>query len=385
MSARSPRRDFALLLLATVTCLSNYAALLSVVPLWAASAGSTATGVGATTTAMMAATAATQLAMGPLLRRLSLRRMLTGGALVMTLATPFYLLSAELVPVLVVSAVRGVGFALLVVAGSALVAEIVPAQRLARGAAAYGLAAGLPQLVALPLGVWVAQRWSFTPVFVAATVLALVAVPLGAALTAGGEKGSGGARPDPGGGGGGAAVTLRPLVAPALVFFTLTMGFGGIVTFLPLAVPDAATAPAALFVASLCMLVGRMAAGMAGDRLTAGRQLLPGALVGAAGMVGIALGTTAGGGAWVAVGAGLFGLGLGIVQNDSLVLILGRAGPGRHGTASAVWNFAYDGGTGAGAVLLGAVVAGADYPWAFAASALVIAVVAPAGRIRRRT
>lgn len=396
------RRDLALLLLATVTSLSNYAPLLSVVPLWAASAGSTATAVGSTTTAMMAGTAATQLAMGPLLRAIPLRRMLILGTGLMAVATPFYLLSAELLPVLAVSVVRGIGFAFVVVAGSALVAEIVPAQRLARGAGLYGLAAGLPNVVVLPVAVWVVQQWSFVPVFLGATASALVAVPLGAMLSVGrvdtgprrrevrpsepqlGEPpqslAAGSAEA-----GTGSRRGLRALVAPALVFFTLTMGLGGLVTFLPLAVPRAAAASIALFASSLCMIAARVGAGILGDRMTPGRLLVPSAVVGAAGMAAVAVGTGAGGPLWLAVvGAGIFGFGLGAVQNDSLVTILGRAGPGRHGTASAVWNFAYDGGTGAGAVLLGLVVAGADYRWAFAVAALVILAVAPAGR-RRRT
>src|SRR5699024_10437821 len=270
-----PRRDFILLMLATVTALCNFAPLMSVVPLWAAAGGGSGGGVGATTGAMMATTAATQVGMGPILKRYTLRAIFVAGALIMAAPTPFYLLSDHLAPVLAVSAVRGVGFGLLVVAASALVAEIVPSHLLARGLGIHGLATGLPMVAALPAGVWVAQQWSFTPVFVAATVLAVVGAGLGSLLGAGGRPAD--ERPGPAAGGDlldpeaeadhTAAATewieseppapprggqrgflgaLGPLLRPALSFFSLTMALGAVNTFLPLAIPEAAVVSLAL-------------------------------------------------------------------------------------------------------------------------------------------
>jgi predicted MFS family arabinose efflux permease len=324
---------------------------------------------------MMGATVATQLAMRPLLRVLTLRRMVAAGSLVMAVATPAYLLSSAVLPVLAVSAVRGVGFALVVVGGAALVSELVADTHLSRGTGLFGLAAGLPNVVALPLGVLVAQRAGFLPVFVATSALALVAVPL--TLAMGRTRGRSPHVPPPAPH---VHPPLRPLARPAVVFLATAIGLGGTTTFLPLAVPQAAVASTALFVLSLCMIGGRVGAGALGDRLRPGRLVLPAVVVAGAGMAGIAVaaGPVVGAGLLVVVAAGLFGLGFGAVQNDSLVVILRRSGPGGHGTASTVWNLAYDGGTGAGAVLLGAVVAGADYSWAFGAAAVSILVSAPA-------
>lgn len=399
------RRDFVLLLLATLTALCNFAPLLSVVPLWAAAGGGTGTGVGATTGAMMAATALTQLSMGPVLRRFTLRQIFVIGALIMAVPTPFYLLSDQLGPVLVVSAVRGIGFGLVVVSASALVAEIVPARQLARGLGIHGLATGLPMVAALPLAVWVVQQWSFTPVFLGATALTVVGMGLAALLSVGGESAQ--ERPGPATGAellgeatdadragrakvsafrrwfgqAGSFWALGPLLRPALVFFTLTMALGSVTTFLPLAMVDAATVSLALFVLSLAMIVGRFGAGVLGGHLDPGRLVLPGALAGAAGMTGVVLGTVNDHIVWPAVvGAAIFGLGLGSAQNDALVTILHRAGPGRHGLASTVWNFAYDAGIGTGSVLFGAVLTGLDYPWAFALAVGVILAAAPAAR-----
>src|SRR5690625_600336 len=100
-------RDFVLVMLATATALCNFAPLMSVVPLWAAAGGGSGAGVGATTGAMMATTAATQLAMGPVLKRFTLRQIFVAGALTMSLPSTLYLLSDHLRLVLAVLACPG--------------------------------------------------------------------------------------------------------------------------------------------------------------------------------------------------------------------------------------------------------------------------------------
>ncbi|MFB6721918.1 hypothetical protein ACFCV3_17225 [Kribbella sp. NPDC056345] len=58
-----------------------------------------------------------------------------------------------------------------------------------------------------------------------------------------------------------------------------------------------------------------------------------------------------------------------------------RAPTSRYGQVSALWNLAYDGGWGLGAIAFGAVVAGTGYPLAFALTAAVVAVgIVPATR-----
>ena len=53
------------------------------------------------------------------------------------------------------------------------------------------------------------------------------------------------------------------------------------------------------------------------------------------------------------LGAALFGIGFGALQNDTFVLMIERAGAARLGTASTVWNVGYDAGTGLGPIVVG--------------------------------
>src|SRR5918994_1147434 len=82
-------------------------------------------------------------------------------------------LVASMAAILGVCAVRGLGFAVAVVLGGALVASLVPRERRGEGLGLYGLVVGVPSVVALPLGVWLSGHIGYPPVFVAAAIAAL--------------------------------------------------------------------------------------------------------------------------------------------------------------------------------------------------------------------
>ncbi|MFD0901827.1 MFS transporter [Actinomadura sediminis] len=374
-------RDFLLLLAATLGTFANYAPLLSVVPLWSAEGGAGNGGAGAATGVTMGTTAAVQLCMPWLLRRFRLRAILGAGALLLGAPTFAYLLSSSLGWVLAVSAVRGVGFGMVAVAGSALVAELVAVSHRGRAVGWYGIAVGLPQVVFLPLGVWAAGEFGFASVFTVAGAASLLAFPLVAAMT--GRRGErvGRERGSPGGTSGAATGTsrLRPLAGPFTALIAAACALGGITTFLPLTFDDAATAPAALFAVSATAMAGRWAAGMWSDRSGAGRLLVPGTAACALGMGGFAVAAGLGpGGFAVALAAAIvYGLGFGVLQNDTLVVMFRRAGAPGAGAASTAWNLAYDAGTGIGAVAVGWTALVLDMNGAFAAAAVLIAALAP--------
>lgn len=366
---------FRLMLATTVLGFGGYALLLPVVPLWVSGAGELA--AGATTGVLMLTTILTQLAVPWLVARIGYRAALGAGLVLLGAPTPLLALSADLGPVLAVSAVRGVGFGLLTVVGSALVAELVVPAEHGRAGARYGVAVGVPQLALLPGGVAVVDAVGFTGVFVAAGItplLGALAVPLLRVPRPG-------AAPDPG-----EPLDLRAAaVAPLAAMLVCSVAQGGLITFLPLTAPDSTLLVAgALFVTAAGALAGRSVAGRLVDRYDmGGRLLLPGVLLAAAGM-GVEI-VGLGGGPLVVVGAAVVGFGFGLVQNDALTTLFAASGPKRYGSASAAWNIAYDAGTGAGAVGLGAVAEPFGFRAAFGLSALLLVVVAPVVRPGRRS
>jgi MFS family permease len=374
---------FRLTLAVTVLGFGGYALLFPVVPLWAARGGGAgALGAGITTAVLMLTTVATQLAVPWLMRRVGHRWVLGVGLVLLGAPAPMFALSAAPGPLIAVSAVRGIGFGLLTVVGAAMVAELVPAAQHGRAMGWYGIGVGAPQLFLLAAGVATVDRWGFLPVFIAAGVAPLLGALL-VPLIHLPERPESPAdnRPDLGRGSGAA---LRSGVGPLVAMAACALAQGGLVTFLPLAVVGGgALVPAALLGASAGGLVGRFATGVLVDRFGIGGRIVgPAAVV--TGLGSALPAALLGSPVAVVAGAVLVGAGFGAVQNDALTALLATFGPTRYGTASAAWNIAFDGGTGIGAIGLGAIADPFGFRAAFGTAA-GLCVLAAMPALRRRS
>lgn len=400
----------------TVTGFSGFALLLSALPLWAVRGGADPGLAGAVTAVTLAATVATQFAVPGVVERWGTGPALAAGLLLLGAPAPLYGLGADLGPLLALSAVRGVGFGLLTVVGSLLVALLAPPGAHGRTAGVYGLAIAAPNLLAVPGGVLLAEQVSF-PLVMALAAAPVLGVP--AALGFGrlgardGGSRNGGTQDDAGRDGAGRVGAGRPgarrpgvtapvvatgraraaraSLAPAAVLLAATLVGGAVLTFVPIGLPPGGLlAPSALLAVGLAAALGRWLVGGAADRVGAGSLLPPSVLVTAAGAVavGAALGPAGDGAARAALllaGATAAGAGYGAVQNLTLVLAFSRAGPAGSATASAVWNAAFDTGTALGAFAVGALAAtGAGLPLAVALTGAVGVAVLPVALALRR-
>ena len=333
---------------------------LAVIPLVAPSASA----AGLATGAFLIATVVLELLTPRIVARLGYRRTLAWGLILLGAPTLVFLRATSAPALIAANAVRGMGFAIAIVAGSALIALVVPASRRGEGVALVGLVSGVCSLAALPLGLWIAHRYGPAPVFVVTTLaplVALVAVPF---------------LPDPR-----PARSAGHTVAIGwrlpVVFAACTSAAGVIVTFLPLAIP-ASTASMVLFVQPAVRTLARWAAGRIGDRRGHARLLLPGVLLAIAGTAALA-GT--GSPASVLFGAIAFGAGFGILQNVTLALMYERAPRSAYSGVSAVWNAAYDLGMAAGAIGFGVLVPAIGFSAAFLlTAATMLPALVPARR-----
>ncbi|RNL84607.1 MFS transporter [Halostreptopolyspora alba] len=380
-------RAFRLLVLATVTSFCGYVLLLPLVPLWATRGGAGEFGAGLTTAMFMLTTVLTQLPMPWLLDHGGYRWTFPVGALLLGVPAPLMLLTVDLAGLLALSAVRGVGFGMLTVAGTALAARLVRPDQIGRAAGYYGMAVGLPNLVLLPGGVWLALSIGFDTAF----WVAGVGPVLGAVAAFGIWLSVGEGRPPEDDDRVTAAREERRtgrVLGPLLVMLVAAVASSAIVTFLAIPLERRPwIAIMALLAYSVLLVTGRWAAGWVSDR--AGRpMLLVPAMVSAA--IGMALtagaiwpardgwdGPGAVGGAVVVLGAALFGAGFGATQNDTVVVLFRRTGPADYGTASAAWNIGYDAGTGVGALGLGVALQYLGYGWGFALTAVAVAMFVP--------
>jgi MFS family permease len=344
---------------------------LSVMPMFADQAGS-GSGAGLATVTLLLATVACELVTPRLVGRVGYRGALTLGLTLLGAPTAVLMFSSNTALIILVSAVRGAGFAICVVAGGVVTATLIPADRRGEGLALVGVVSGVPGLLALPAGVWAAARFGYAPVFVvttAAPLLALVSVPGLPRRTAPAHHQ-------------GVLHGLRnpALARPAAIFATSTAVVGVLVTFLPLATLGQPTwvATVALFIQPASSTVSRWLAGRVGDRRGQRCLLAPGLILSAAGMAAFAWTSMP---AAVIAGALVFGTGFGVLQNATLTLMYTRVPAGEEGTVSAIWNAAYDLGMAAGAFGAGLATTTLGYPSTFA---LTAAALLPALALVRR-
>ena len=364
---------------------TSFYLLLSVVPRYARAVGAGGTGAGVVTAALMLTTVAGELATPRLVARLGYRTVVAAGLVLLGAPALVLVVPAGLPVITAVSLVRGLGFAVTTVAGGALTAALIPPSRRGEGLALVGVVAGVPSIVALPAGVWLADHAGYPAVFVAAAVAALVAIASVVALpasatrrAAAGSPASGAARED------GVVAGLRDpgLVRPSVVFGATAMAAGIVVTFLPLASTGPVTL--ALLLQSAAATAARWVAGRRGDRRGVVRMLVPGLVIAAAGVVLLGVAAALPGLAAVPLlaGATVFGAGFGISQNASLAMMYAHVDSGRYGTVSALWNVAYDAGMGLGAAGFGAAAVHTGQPVAFGLTAAAMLVTLPVARTR---
>jgi predicted MFS family arabinose efflux permease len=388
---------------------ASFYLLLSTVPLYARSAGASAATAGLTTSALTLSAVAAYLVTPRLTARYGYRLTLAAGLLALGVPALALAVWSNIALIITACVIRGLGFAVVCVAGGALTVSLIPPERRGEGLALVGVVSGMPSVAALPLGVWLAGHVGYRPVFVAGGLAALAGLasvpwlPGPRRSPVVGTAGSTAARTDrpaargtvrprvPSAGeptdrtAGIVAVIRNPaLVRPAVTFSATTVAVGVIVTFLPLAVarPAANVAALALLVQPAAAIGGRWLAGRYGDRRGSAVLLGPGVLIAAVGLLTLSLAAVP---AAVIGGAAVFGVGFGLTQNASQTLMYERAPESAYSAVSAVWNLAYDGGMGLGTAGFGILVVHTGYPAAFALTAAVLPLVLAAAGWRPST
>jgi MFS family permease len=339
----------------------SFNTLLSALPLWIAGRIAPSASAGLPTTVMLLVTIALQPAVPWLLSRVELGVVLAAGLVLLGGPVLLFFLPVNLPLILVISAIRGVGFAIMTVVVTALVTTVVPPARHGESVALYGLVTAMPAVVSAPIGVVVTKAGHFGVVVLIGSAPLLV-LPL--VFTQSRDVKA----PD--------KKTVRLAEAftrvwpPALCLFVGTVAAGGLTAYLPIAL-RAAGLP--LLLMGLGVALGRYLVRQFRMRYL----MLACSLAAAVGTTLLAVGVRSGW-PWVITGAAMFGLSLGAIQSLSMMVIFARAPAGYEATASAVWNVSFDAGTGVGAGLVGGLSGlGIGIPSAILVTAGLIVVSLP--------
>lgn len=362
----------------------GFAALISVAPLWVVRGGAGTAGAGLVTTVMLLLTVATQGLVPGLLARFGYGVVLSAGLFLLGLPSIGYGLSSQLAIVLALSAVRGIGFGILTVTGSSLVADLAPKERRGEAIGVYGLAVAVPNLVILPLSVVVADRFGFWWAF-GVGAMPILGVPAALAIgkvhrrQASQRTGSATAVRDPTTERRELGRVLRRLAQPAVVLLAVTLAGGALITFIPQLTASSTVSALALVVLGVFAAFFRWWIGRVADRRGIGRLLVWLLLGGAAGMALAALAVSSADRQWLLLPAvAIVGVAYGALQNLTLLASFSQVTRRHYGTASTVWNIGFDSGTALGSALLGLVASRLDFGVGLLILAAVMIIVLPA-------
>lgn len=369
------------LILVTLLGFTGYAVLLPTAPLWVIRGGADVDGAGLVNGVVLLFTVLTQPVVPGLLHRVGWGRVLATGMVLLGLPSMLHLVTDALVPTLALSAVRGLGFGVLTVTGSAAVAELVDARRRGAAVGAYGLAIALPLVLLLPISPSLAQSVHFGVVF-AIGALPLLGIPGALALDRHLGRRSDEHAPSAEG-----PVRSRVVVAllpSMLLLLGITLPGGALLTFAPQLVSSPGLVILALVVLNATSAVSRWRIGSLADVSGPRPFVAPLVVVGAVTTAAIALAVRHESAVALVIAAGAFGIAYGGLQNLTLLLAFAAVERQRYGTASAVWNIGFDLGTGLGSVLIGAIAAGTGFPTALLVAAAITAATLPLTFLGRR-
>lgn len=376
------------LLLVTLAGFTGYAVLLPTAALWVLRGGADLAGAGLVNGVVLLFTVLTQPVIPALLRRFGWGPVLATGVGLMGTPSLAHLLTDALAPTLALSAVRGLGFGVLTVTGSAAVAELVDPRRRGAAVGAYGLAIALPLVAVLPVAPWLAEEVSFAVVF-GLGALPLLGIP--GALALGRHFHQRAASEPAATPSSTSAVTptgrlrgIAPLIPPMLLLLGITLPGGAVLTFAPQLVDDPGLVVLLLVALNATAALARWRIGSFADIKGPGAFVPPLVVLGTLGMAGVALAVHWTSPVLLVVSGAVLGIAYGGLQNLTLLLSFAAVERGRYGTASAVWNIGFDLGTALGSVLIGAIAAGADFTVALLVAAGITLATLPLTLVGRR-
>lgn len=238
----------------------------------------------------------------------------------------------------------------------------------------YGTAANLSMAVAPLLGVAVFNAYGFNQAFMAASVMALLSL---AAMTPIREPSLTAKLKEPfmqpraPTSPAHRSLIYEPAIFPALIALSMTLTYGGVVSFAPLLASHHNVNPGIFFAVYAGLLViGRPLAGRLADAAGRAATIIPGMA-----SLAVALGLLAFASAvphFIAAGA-LYGIAFSLLQPSLMAMILDRAAAAARGAAMGTYGAAYELGIGMGSILLGLLLEKTSFTTIFlVASAIAI-------------
>ncbi len=362
--------NFALLCLASLSLLVCAQVLLPTLPLYVLKVGGTQRDVGFVMGAYTIGATIMRTMAGWLSDRYGRKRVMISGLVMMTAATVVYRAADNVPFVGTIRGLHGLFYGLAGTSMGAIVADNLPAARMAEGLGYFGLMATLSMGLAPMIGIWLVSRFSYPVLF--DVVISMAVITLLAALPVRSPRVKVAAHERPMGG------TLSNLLEkkallPSAVMFLLSFVNGSMVYFIALYAAELQIGNIGPFFAAgaLFTIISRPVSGRWADQGHAAAVIFIGLISLSAGMIAVGLSRTMA--SFLAAGA-LVGLGFGFSMPTLQALAVRYVPPGRRGAATGTYYASFDLGIGVGAIVWGFVAAASGYQIMYFATLIPMAL-----------
>ncbi|HBH00854.1 MAG TPA: MFS transporter [Candidatus Rokubacteria bacterium] len=341
-------RPFLVLCGSSILFYLSFQLLLSVIPLYTVRLGGREVHVGLVTGLFAGTAMVLRPVAGVLTDTLGRRPLILAGGAIFALASLGYTAVGSVAALLALRVFHGTGMGLAPTAATVVVADVSPPERRGEAMGVYSLTITTGSAIGPWLGIELYRGLGPAPMFLVSAAIAACAVALAWTLPE--------TRPAPGRAGAWRrGLFSRAALYPAALILGLYVGFGALVSFLPLYAERRGLGnPGLLFtVFALAGLAVRWGAGRLADRL--GRRLVvaPALVLAGLGLVLLAQARTT---ADLVLAGVIYGLGFGAAQPALMAMTVDRVPPEERGRALGTLYTAWELGIMTGAVALGLLV-----------------------------
>lgn len=361
-------RDFLLVDLTSFLVFGSFYYLLSTLQYYVVKLGGSVSSVGLVMGIFTLVAVVFRPLVGQLLDARGRRWVLLIGIVIILISFVIYPLVHSLWWVLLVRVIHGIGWSVVPVAASTLVADVVPAKRRGEAMGYYSNFMDVAMAAGPFIGVLLLQYGSFQTVFIGAAITLLPAL-----ATVGAVHESYRPSPDRPK----SPLLSRPAVLPGLVMMAGSIGYGCMVSFLPTLVVQRGITGHFLgisdyafyyIVYALALLLTRGPWGQLSDKYGRKAAIIPGLLLLAAGNLLLAV-------TWslpmLLLAGVVYAAGFGSAQPAILAWTVDRAGHTGWGAAVSTFFIAFDAGLGLGALIMGLVIQHFSYGVTFTAAGAI--------------
>lgn len=357
---------YALTLLSTLSFFGSFFSLFGVLPDYVDEIGGSPLAIGFIVSAFAIVPLLTRPVVGRFADQGHRVRMMQIGVATLVLSLALMTLSQDIWSLFALRVAQGVGLSMFPTAAGSMVAELSPLPRRGEGVGYFGMSTSIAQMIFPTLGVWLLGLWNFDAVFLAAAttsaftllIVSTFSEPHTEPPTAEEQANH--------------ELLPRGTIFPMAVFMTVTFSFGAASTFLPLLNDERTLGNVGLYflVNGAVSVAMRPIAGRISDRHGRAIIMAPALLAAVAGMIVLALAQTT---ELMLLSGALGGIGLAGTHTGAFALSLDRVRDSQRGSATAIFQWAWDiGGLASGPAL--GVVASTISTGAVFWTAAVIAV-----------